>query len=107
MPVVFLFSGYHPGTDRAGGIIMKQLGAESYWGGIIKALGLVFGDIGTSPIYTLTVITTLTKPSQENIYGIISLIFWTLVIKRQTPNLVQFNKLPAAKLQGVVTRAVM
>jgi len=59
---------------------MKQHEAASYWGGIIKALGLVFGDIGTSPIYTLTVIVTLTKPSQENIYGIISLIVWTLVI---------------------------
>ncbi len=54
--------------------------AESYWGGIVKALGLVFGDIGTSPIYTLTVIVTLTKPSQDNIYGIISLIVWTLII---------------------------
>ena len=42
---------------------MKQSEAGSYWGGIIKALGLVFGDIGTSPIYTLTVIVTLTKPS--------------------------------------------
>ncbi|NTV50136.1 MAG: KUP/HAK/KT family potassium transporter [Geobacteraceae bacterium] len=59
---------------------MKQSEAGSYWGGIIKALGLVFGDIGTSPIYTLTVIVTLTKPSQESIYGIISLIVWTLVI---------------------------
>jgi KUP system potassium uptake protein len=59
---------------------MKQHEAGPYWGGIIKALGLVFGDIGTSPIYTLTVIITLTKPSQENIYGIISLIVWTLVI---------------------------
>ena len=28
--------------------------------GIIKSLGLVFGDIGTSPIYTLTVIFLLT-----------------------------------------------
>ncbi|MBI5657210.1 MAG: KUP/HAK/KT family potassium transporter [Geobacter sp.] len=43
-------------------------------------MGLVFGDIGTSPIYTLTVIVALTKPNQESIYGIISLIFWTLVI---------------------------
>ena len=58
---------------------MKQHLAGSYWGGIVKALGLVFGDIGTSPIYTLTVIVTLTKPSQDNIYGIISLIVWTLV----------------------------
>jgi len=59
---------------------MKKQETDSYWGGIIKALGLVFGDIGTSPIYTLTVIVTLTKPSQESIYGIISLIVWTLVI---------------------------
>ncbi|MDD2365703.1 MAG: KUP/HAK/KT family potassium transporter [Desulfuromonadaceae bacterium] len=59
---------------------MKNSEAGSYWGGIVKALGLVFGDIGTSPIYTLTVIVTLTKPSQENIYGIISLIIWTLVV---------------------------
>jgi KUP system potassium uptake protein len=36
-------------------------------------------------------------------------IFWKLfaTIKRQTPNFVQFNKLPAAKLQGVVTRVEM
>jgi KUP system potassium uptake protein len=61
------------------GHIMQQSGTPSYWGGIIKALGLVFGDIGTSPIYTLTVIVTLTKPSQESIYGIISLIVWTLI----------------------------
>jgi KUP system potassium uptake protein len=59
---------------------MKQSEAGSYWGNIVKALGLVFGDIGTSPIYTLTVIVTLTKPSQESIYGIISLIVWTLII---------------------------
>jgi len=58
---------------------MKQQ-ADSYWGGIIKALGLVFGDIGTSPIYTLTVIVTLAKPNQESIYGILSLIVWTLII---------------------------
>ncbi len=47
---------------------------------IIKAMGLVFGDIGTSPIYTLTVIFTLTSPTIENIMGITSLIFWSLVI---------------------------
>ncbi len=59
---------------------MKQHEADSFWGGIVKSMGLVFGDIGTSPIYTLTVIVTLTKPSQESIYGIISLIVWTLIL---------------------------
>lgn len=51
---------------------------ESYWGGIVKALGLVFGDIGTSPIYTLTVIFTLTSPTEDNVFGILSLVFWTM-----------------------------
>lgn len=59
---------------------MQQHDNDSFWGGIVKAMGLVFGDIGTSPIYTLTVIFGLTKPTPEHIFGIVSLIFWTLVI---------------------------
>ena len=47
---------------------------------IIRSLGLVFGDIGTSPIYTLTVILILTKPTEENIIGVLSLIVWTLTV---------------------------
>ncbi len=47
---------------------------------IIKALGLVFGDIGTSPIYTLTVIFILLKPTETNVIGVLSLIVWTLTI---------------------------
>ncbi len=48
--------------------------------GIIKSLGLVFGDIGTSPIYTLTVIFLLTEHTVANVLGILSLIIWTLII---------------------------
>jgi KUP system potassium uptake protein len=48
--------------------------------GVIKSLGLVFGDIGTSPIYTLTVIFLLTSKTQAHVMGIISLIIWTLII---------------------------
>jgi len=59
---------------------MQQHDSDSFWGGIIKSMGLVFGDIGTSPIYTLTVIFAITKPTPDNIYGIVSLIFWTLVV---------------------------
>ncbi len=47
--------------------------------GVIKALGLVFGDIGTSPIYTLTVIFILTNRTEANVIGVLSLIIWTLV----------------------------
>jgi len=48
--------------------------------GIIKALGLVFGDIGTSPIYTLTVAFLILEPTSENVLGVLSLVFWTLII---------------------------
>ncbi|GFE59981.1 putative potassium transport system protein kup2 [Geobacter sp. AOG2] len=58
----------------------KNVEADSYWGGIIKSMGLVFGDIGTSPIYTLTVIFALTKPTSDNVMGILSMIFWTMTI---------------------------
>jgi KUP system potassium uptake protein len=47
---------------------------------ITKSLGLVFGDIGTSPIYTLTVIFLLLKPTTDNVMGVLSLVIWTLTI---------------------------
>jgi K+ transporter len=47
---------------------------------IIKAAGLVFGDIGTSPIYTLAVLFLFLPPTHANIMGAVSLIFWTLII---------------------------
>lgn len=46
----------------------------------MKSLGLVFGDIGTSPIYTLTVIFLIMKPTEMNVVGVLSLIFWTLIL---------------------------
>ncbi len=48
--------------------------------GAVKAAGLVFGDIGTSPIYTLTVILALVPRTPESVLGVLSLIIWTLVL---------------------------
>jgi KUP system potassium uptake protein len=47
---------------------------------IVKSMGLVFGDIGTSPIYAFTAIFLLIPPTASNIMGILSLIIWTLTI---------------------------
>lgn len=47
---------------------------------VIKSLGLVFGDIGTSPIYTLAVIFMMTERTEANFIGILSLIIWTLIL---------------------------
>ncbi len=54
--------------------------SNSNFRGVLNSMGLVFGDIGTSPIYTLTVIFLLTKPTYSHIIGVLSLIIWTLII---------------------------
>ena len=53
---------------------------DSHLSGAIKSLGLVFGDIGTSPIYTLSVVFLLTRPTPDLVIGVLSLIVWTLGI---------------------------
>ncbi|MEN6465335.1 MAG: KUP/HAK/KT family potassium transporter, partial [Syntrophaceae bacterium] len=60
--------------------LFRPAPGESSWGGVIKSMGLVFGDIGTSPIYTLTVIFALSRPTPDHVLGIISLMLWTLII---------------------------
>ena len=48
----------------------------------IGALGIVFGDIGTSPMYAVSVSMNAAGSihGQSAVYGIISLIFWTLAL---------------------------
>ncbi|HJU76232.1 MAG TPA: potassium transporter Kup [Gemmatimonadaceae bacterium] len=51
----------------------------------VTALGVVFGDIGTSPLYALSESFLLSRergllPTQDNIYGILSLILWSLTL---------------------------
>ena len=48
----------------------------------LGALGVVFGDIGTSPLYALQTVFSAhghaVKPDEESVYGIISLVFWSI-----------------------------
>ncbi|MDE2314808.1 MAG: potassium transporter Kup [Xanthomonadaceae bacterium] len=48
----------------------------------LGAVGVVYGDIGTSPLYTLQSTLNLDglKPRPESIFGVLSLIFWAQVI---------------------------
>jgi KUP system potassium uptake protein len=48
----------------------------------LAALGIVFGDIGTSPLYTLKTVLDLTgaHPDAPTILGSLSLILWTLFV---------------------------
>lgn len=67
--------GTHPDTGR------KGLGA----GLAVSALGVVFGDIGTSPIYTMQTVFDPGDPhpvpiSRDHIYGVVSVIFWSVML---------------------------
>jgi KUP system potassium uptake protein len=47
----------------------------------LGALGVVYGDIGTSPLYALKECVSLphgVTPAPENIYGLLSLVFWSI-----------------------------
>jgi KUP system potassium uptake protein len=49
---------------------------------VLSALGIVYGDIGTSPLYTLREIFVQggIQPDPGSILGALSLIFWTLFL---------------------------
>ena len=50
---------------------------------VIGALGVVFGDIGTSPLYAVKVCfsgQSAIPPSPQNVLGLVSLIFWSLIL---------------------------
>ena len=59
----------------------SKLASPSMIGGSLAALGVVYGDIGTSPLYALKAcfgIDSGIAPSFDNIVGILSLIFWAI-----------------------------
>jgi KUP system potassium uptake protein len=52
---------------------------------VVGALGVVFGDLGTSPLYTLQTVFNPDDPhpvpvSARNVYGVVSLVFWSVTI---------------------------
>src|SRR5215471_4489113 len=61
-----------PGVDR------EQAAA---WRLALPALGVVYGDIGTSPLYAMKECFTgdhAVAPTSQNVLGILSLVVWTL-----------------------------
>jgi KUP system potassium uptake protein len=54
-----------------------------WWLASITALGIVFGDIGTSPLYALKIALNATEhptPTPEDVLGVVSLVVWALAI---------------------------
>jgi K+ transporter len=55
-------------------------GHELSAAGALITLGIIFGDIGTSPIYVMNAIMHKHIISKELVYGGLSCVFWTLMI---------------------------
>src|SRR5215467_7502957 len=82
-------------VDRmANGIVAQQTGEvgprgaltsrSTLWALVIGSIGVVYGDIGTSPLYAFRVAVTTatgeTGPTAVIVYGILSLILWSLIV---------------------------
>jgi KUP system potassium uptake protein len=68
-------------TDRTP--VTRGHGGQNWALAMVTALGIVYGDIGTSPLYSFQVALAATghaKPGPEDVFGIVSLIFWAIVI---------------------------
>ncbi len=66
--------GVDPGAAKHGSDVAKLA---------LGALGVVYGDIGTSPLYALKECVTLphgVEASTANIYGLLSLVFWAITL---------------------------
>jgi KUP system potassium uptake protein len=50
-------------------------------GGLLVALGIVFGDIGTSPLYTFSAIVGERTLTETLVLGGLSAVFWTLTLQ--------------------------
>ena len=61
-------------TDRK---IMSKVTSAS----LLVALGIIYGDIGTSPLYVLSAILDKKPISDLLVYGGVSCVFWTLVFQ--------------------------
>src|SRR3981189_2261 len=77
-------SGVSPGPSEAVLDQAKYLHhAGSPWFLALTALGVVFGDIGTSPLYAFQVALTgvgHSPPTPADVLGIVSLILWALLV---------------------------
>src|SRR5712692_2712134 len=69
---------------RRGATPAKANGRTTFWALTIGSIGVVYGDIGTSPLYALREAVTAAGGSgtatREAVFGVLSLILWALIV---------------------------
>ncbi len=68
-------------TDSTSSASHAQAGQAAL---MLGALGVVYGDIGTSPLYALQTVFSIdhgaVRPTTGDVYGVISLVFWSITL---------------------------
>jgi KUP system potassium uptake protein len=72
-------------TGAGAGSRIHPAAHGSGWIGLaVGALGVVYGDIGTSPLYALQTVFSIdngaVRPTPSDVYGVISLVFWSITL---------------------------
>jgi KUP system potassium uptake protein len=69
-------------SDQVKGLRRDRISQPTTLGAALLAMGIVYGDLGTSPLYTLSTIAQILGDqfSPEAALGSLSLIFWSLLV---------------------------
>jgi KUP system potassium uptake protein len=69
-------------SDQVEGLTRDKLSQPATLGAALLAMGIVYGDLGTSPLYTLQTIAQILgdRFTPEAALGSLSLIFWALIV---------------------------
>ncbi|WP_231494804.1 potassium transporter Kup [Cellulomonas sp. KRMCY2] len=74
-----------PSTSRRASAVVGSAGGHR--GGLtlgLGALGVVFGDIGTSPLYAMQAVFSIgqhsVEPTRDDVLGVISMVLWSITI---------------------------
>src|SRR5690242_19578904 len=77
-------SDAHAGEATANGNGTHHVPATTFWALTIGSIGVVYGDIGTSPLYALREAVTAASAggtlTREAVFGVLSLILWALIV---------------------------
>lgn len=68
----------------AGGLVSGGRPGRVRLGLLLGALGVVYGDIGTSPLYSVQTVFAIdggrVHPDAQDVFGVVSLIFWSITL---------------------------
>lgn len=61
-------------------MLLQKNGWRSTLALTYSAIGVVYGDVGTSPLYVFSSTFTENTPSETDVLGAMSIIFWTITL---------------------------